>query len=102
MRELDAIARLVDEGFLSEKSLTENIYKKLSVTKDQFNHYRKLVQPNGRTEELRFVLSQFTVKDPVDGTEERREEAEKRLSSVIKRFREQRRPTKTHQYGEKS
>jgi hypothetical protein len=92
--EIDAIAKLVDEGFIQKPTLTWNLHKAVDLDKGALRYRRQQVQPNRRIEEIRAEFDGLS-------SGERIEEAQRRLASGISEFRRYGRPRKVLSYDEK-
>jgi hypothetical protein len=94
LMEIDAIARLVEEGFIPSRGLTRKLYEKLALERGQLLYRRQQIQPNPRVEEIRSEFRDLP-------RHERVEEAERRLVSAISKFRRAERPRKSRSHTEK-
>jgi hypothetical protein len=94
LMEIDAIARLVDEVFIKKPTLTWNLHKSVDLDKGQLRYRRQQIQPNRRIEEIRTEFEGLS-------SDERVEEAQRRLASEISEFRQYGRPRKVLFYVER-
>jgi hypothetical protein len=92
--EIDAIARLVDKGFIQKPTLAWNLHKAVGLDKGQLRYRRQQIQPNRRVEEIRAEFHGLS-------SDQRIEEAQRRLASAISRLRQAERPRKSRTYVER-
>jgi hypothetical protein len=92
--EIDAIASLVEEGFIPKPTLSWNLHKAVDLDKGQLRYRRQQIRPNRRIEEIRAEFDGLS-------SDERVEEAHRRLTSATSEFRRAGRPRKGTNYVEK-